>query len=105
MREVVLKTLRNDKTNGRGQAMATVRNRVRWIVPFEFTVAAEVWTGELAKGSAALASNASSSDDMPFSRLGSSALLVLHDTLSAPPSYFSDDKGKQGSGAKGTDWT
>ena len=66
------------------------------LLPFEFTVAAEVWTGELAMGSAALASNASSSGDIPFSRSGSSALSVLHSTSSAPPSYFSDDEGKRG---------
>ena len=70
------------------------------LLPFEFTVAAEVWTGELAKGSAALASNASSSDDIPFSRLGSSALSVLHGTLSAPPSYFGVDGENSGTGLK-----
>ena len=76
------------------------------LLPFEFTVAAEVWTGELAKRFAALASNASSSDDIPFSRLGSSALSVLHGTSSAPPSYFGDNGKKQwNGGAKGTDWT
>ena len=68
------------------------------LMPFEFPVAAEAWTGEWAKGSAALASNASSSDDMPFSRLGSSA--VLHGTSSAPPSYFSADGENRDTGLK-----
>ena len=74
---------------------------------FEFIVTAEIWMGKLAKGSAALASYASSSDDMPFSGLGSSALIsvlhgvsVLHGISSAPPSYFSDDGENRGTGLK-----
>ena len=64
-------------------------------------VAAEVWTGDMAKGSAALASNASSSDDMPFSRLGLSRLVsVLHGTSSAQPSYFKVDEENRGAGLK-----
>ena len=71
------------------------------LLTFEFRVAAEVWTGDVANGFAALASNASSSDDMPLSRLGSSALvLVLHGTSSAPPSYFKVDGENRGTGLK-----
>ena len=56
---------------------------------FEFAVAAEVWTGDMTKGSTALARNASSSGDMPFSRLGLSALIsVLHDTSLMSSSCF-----------------
>ena len=70
------------------------------LLPFEFTMAAEVWTGALEKGSAARPSNASSSDDMLFSRLGSSALSDLHGTSSAPPSYFNDDGEHKGTKLK-----
>ena len=71
------------------------------LLTFEFRVAAEVWTGDVANGFAALASDASSSDDMPLSRLGLSALdLVLHGTSSSPPSYFKVDGDCRGTGLK-----
>ena len=55
----------------------------------------------MANGFTALASNASSSDDMPFSRLGWSTLVsVLHGTSSVPPSYFKVDGENRGTGLK-----
>ena len=64
-------------------------------------VTAEVWTGDVANGFATLASNAGSSDDMPFSRLGSPALVsLLHGTSLAPPSYFKVDGENRGTGLK-----
>ena len=56
---------------------------------------------DMAKGSAALASNAISSDDMPFSRLGSSKLVsVLAWHLIRPPSYFKGSGENRGTGLK-----
>ena len=77
------------------------------LLPFGFTVLAGFWTGDTAKGSAALASNAISSDDMLFNRLGSYTYIGVGCAwnLIGTTFIFQGHRGKQGNGAKGTIWT
>ena len=78
------------------------------LLTFRYRVVAEIWTGDMSKGSAALASNTISSEDMPLSRLGSSTLVwVMHGTwhLVGIALIFQGQQGKQRNGDKGTVWT
>ena len=71
---------------------------------FGLAVVAEIWTGGVTKGSAALASNVMSSHDMSFRRLGLSTYIdfgyAWH--LFGTTFIFQGQWGKQENGAKET---
>ena len=101
VREMICESLRNDKSHGRRQATVAVQNNCRWIANIWVHSCVRDLDGGQDKRVRCMPSNAISSDDMTFSRLGSSTLvLVMHGTSSAPPSYFKGNGENKGTGLK-----